>query len=49
MERIGYKFIYERLEEFESLKQPGLSLHDSVRAMPFELAALKIANQNAYN
>lgn len=48
-ERIGYKHIYERLEEFHSLKQPDLSLHESVRVAPFELAALKISQQNAYN
>jgi hypothetical protein len=47
MDRIGYYYIYERLEESGAFDGHRQTSHQSVRAIPFELAIAKISLQNA--
>lgn len=47
MDRIGYYYIYERLEESGTFDNYRQTSHESVRAIPFELSVAKISLQNA--
>jgi len=47
MDRIGWDYVYERLEELGSFNGYRETPHQSVRAIPFEVAIEKISKQNA--
>ncbi len=48
-ERVGFRHIYERIEEMGVFTYPGKSIHESARAVPAELALAKLSKANAYN